>query len=53
MPKKAVKSGTQGRKNKDIKMHIDLTGSNKVLILDKRLLDKSPPTIQASSVITP
>ena len=28
MPKKAVNSGTQGRKNKDLKMHIDLTGSN-------------------------
>ena len=25
MPKKAVKYGTQGRKNKDLKMHIDLT----------------------------
>ena len=32
MPKKAVKSGTQGRKNKDLKMHIDFTGSNKVSI---------------------
>ena len=44
MPKKAVKSGTQGIKNKDLKMHIDLTGSNKVSILDKSPLDKSPPT---------
>ena len=30
MPKKAAQSGTQVRKNKDLKMHIDLTGSNKV-----------------------
>ena len=44
MPKKAVQSGTQGKKNKDLKMHIDLTGSNKVSILDKSPLDKSPPT---------
>ena len=44
MPKKAVKSGTQGRKYTDLKMHIDLTGSNKVSILDKSPLDKSPPT---------
>ena len=45
MSKKAVKGGTQGRKNKDLKMHIDLTGSNKVSILDKSPLDKSPPTV--------
>ena len=38
MPKKAVKFGTRGRKNKYFKMHIDLTGSN------KSPLDRSPPT---------
>ena len=43
MPKKAVKSGPQGRKNQDLKMLINLTGSNKVSILDKSPLDKSPP----------
>ena len=45
MPKKAVKSGTQGRKNKDLKMHIVLTGSKKVSILNISPLDKSPPTV--------
>ena len=52
MPKKAVKSGTQGRKNKDLKMHIKLTGSNKVSILDKSPLDKSPPTLYILQVCT-
>ena len=39
MPKKAIKSRTQGRKNKVLKRHIDLTSSNKM-----PPLDKSPPT---------
>ena len=30
MPKKAIKSGTQGTKNHVLKRHIDLTDSNKV-----------------------
>ena len=30
MPKKATKSRTQGIRNKILKKHIDLTGSNKV-----------------------
>ena len=35
MAKKANKSVTQGRKNKVLKRHIDLAGSNKMPILDK------------------
>ena len=42
MAKKAVKSGTQGRKNKGLnKIHIDLTGSNKVPIFEKSPFSKS------------
>ena len=52
MPKKAVQSGTQGRKNKDLKIHIDLTGSDKVSILDKSPLDKSPPTTKTKDTKT-
>ena len=48
MPKKALKSGKQLRKNKDLKRHIAWTGSNKVRTLDKSPLDKSPSTQQAS-----
>ena len=48
MPKKATQSGAQGRKNKVLKRHIELTGSNKVPILDK-----SPPTeVSLSATIT-
>ena len=53
MAKKAVESGTQGRKNKDLKMHIDLTGSNKVSILDKSPLDKSPPNTYVPLCLLP
>ena len=45
MPKRALKSGTQGTKNKVVKMHIDFTGSNKESILDKGPLDKIPLTM--------
>ena len=45
MPKKAMKSGTQGRKNKVLKRYSELTGSDKVQILDKGPSDKNPPTV--------
>ena len=38
MAKKAIDSGTKGKKNK-----VNLTGTNKVPILDKCPVDKSPP----------
>ena len=43
MPKKAVKSKTQGRKNKELKMHIDLTGSNECQSWIKALWTKVRP----------
>ena len=39
MPKKGLKVWITGKEKKVFKMHIDLTGSNKVPILDK-----CPPT---------
>ena len=44
---KAIKSGTQRRKNKIIKRPIDLTGINKAPILDKCPSDNSPPSNHA------
>ena len=44
MTKKAIDSGTRGRKNKVLKRPIDLTGINKVPNLDKCPLGKCPPT---------
>ena len=37
--------------NKVLKIHIDLIGSNKVSILDKSPVDKSPPTKQLHQAI--
>ena len=45
MAKKAIDSGTQERKMFVSKRPIDLTGINKVTILDKYPVDKSPPTV--------
>ena len=36
----------QGRKNKVLKSHTDLTGSNKVPTLEKCRLDKRPPSVE-------
>ena len=47
MAKKVTDSVAQGRKNKVSKWHIDLTGNNKVPILEKSPLDKVPPTVPA------
>ena len=33
--RKTIESGTQGRKNKELKRHIDLTGSSKITTLYK------------------
>ena len=50
MAKMAIDSGTQGRKNKVLKWPIDLTG-NKVTIVDKCPVKKSPPTFLAGAEV--
>ena len=55
MTKKAIESETKGQKNKVLKRHIDLTGSNIAQTLDKCPVDKSPPfleTLQKKMVYT-
>ena len=47
---KALKFGTQGRKNKVSKRQIGWRGSNKVPSLDKSPLDKSPPTGRSAGI---
>ena len=34
-------------------MHFDLSGSNKLLVLDKSPLDKSPPTSSGDETVIP
>ena len=46
MAKKAIDSGTQGRK-KVIRRPVDLTGTNKVSIVDKCPVEKSAPSIRS------
>ena len=49
MPKKAIKSGTQGRKFKVLKRHIDLTARQQQSAnLAQKPVDKSLPTFELS-----
>ena len=48
MAKKTIDPGTQGRTNKVLKRPTDLTGINKVPIMAKCLVGKSPPTHASS-----
>ena len=48
MAKKTIDTETQGRKNKVLKMPIDLKGITQVQILEKCPMDKGPPSLRGS-----